>query len=131
MQAKALEVRDEGTFIPVLAVDMNPGRPYPENGVMSEDELKQSLADFRRRSFLLRRVGYPCDGRPNVILTRLSGDGQATNDYYAWKGDARTFPTAHKYIIENWATLRDGDVIDVQHILGETKVPKKSERETV
>ena len=30
----------------------------------------------------------------------------------------------------NWQELRDGDVIDVEFILGETAEPKRSERET-
>lgn len=111
MQAKALEIRDEGTFIPALAVNMNPTN------------------DAQR--YLLRRCGYPCDGRPNVIVTRLSGDGQATNDPYSWKGGARTFPVAHNYIIEHWDELKDGDVVDVSFILGETKAPKVSERAAV
>lgn len=32
MKAKALELRDEGTFIAILAVDMNHDGPYPEDG---------------------------------------------------------------------------------------------------
>ena len=108
MIAKALEVRDKGTFIAVLAVDMNP--------------------TVDAQHYLLRRCGYACDGRPNVILTRLDGSGKATNDYYAWGG--RTWPVAHRYIIEHWAELQDGDVVDVEHILGESPAPKRSERET-
>jgi hypothetical protein len=39
---------------------------------------------------------------------------------------------AHRYIEENWNALSDGDVIDVEFILGETKEKKISERyETV
>lgn len=37
---------------------------------------------------------------------------------------------AHLYVRDHWAELRDGDVVDVQFILGETAAPKKSERET-
>ena len=106
MKAKALEIRDEGTFIPALAVDMNP----------SDDEQR----------YLLRRCGYACDGRPNVILTRLDGSGKATNDPYEWGG--RTYPVAHNYIIEHWDELKDGDVVDVSFILGESDKPKVSER---
>ena len=109
MIAKALEVRDEGTFIAVLAVDMQPAN--------------------EGQRYLLRRCGYACDGRPNVIMTRLDGDGRATNDPYAWGG--RTYPVAHDYIIDHWAELADGDVVDVQWILGETAAPKRSEREAV
>ena len=116
MKAKAIEIRDEGTFIPALAVDMNPS--------VGEHWTPKEIEGQR---YLLRRCGYPCDRRPNVILTRLDGNGQATNDPYAWGG--RTYPVAHQYIIEHWNDLRDGDVVDVSFILGETDKPKVSERE--
>lgn len=126
MQAKALELRDEGTFIPVLCVDMNPGDD--DDGRSPPDE---SRVAWESRRYLLRRVGYPCDGCPNILMTRLSGDGQATNDPYGWKDGTRTFPAAHQWIIEHWNELRDGDVVDVQFILGETSAPKVSERVSV
>lgn len=116
MQAKALEIRDEGTFIACLAVDMNPSSPDQGTGAREA------------QTYLLRRVGYPCDGRPNVIVTRLDGNGKATNDPHAQEG--RTWPNAHHYIIEHWEELRDGDVVDVSFILGETPKPKVSERIT-
>lgn len=76
--------------------------------------------------------GFPCDGRPNILLTHLRAGGDpAWNDPYGWERSARTFPVAHDYIIKNWEKLRDGDVVDVEFILGETKVPKASERLTV
>lgn len=106
MKTKALEIRDEGTFIAALAIDMQP-----------ENEAQR---------YLLRRCGYPCDGRPNIILTRLDGNGQATNDPYAWGG--RTWPNAHRWIIEHWDELVDGSVVDVEYILGERASPKVSER---
>ena len=109
MTAKTLEIRDEGTFIPALAVDIN-----PEN---------------EGQRYLMRRCGYPCDGRPNVILTRLDGDGKASNDPYEWGG--RTWPIAHHYIIDKWDELRDGDVVDVSFIHGETSTPKLSEKFSV
>lgn len=108
MKAKALEIRDEGTFIPALAVDMQ--------------------ADNEGQRYLLRRCGYSLDGRPNVILTRLDGNGKATNDPH--EGGGRTYPVAHNYIIEHWEELRDGDVVDVSFILGETTEKKLSERVT-
>ena len=112
MKAKALEIRDERTFIPALAVDMNP-----------------SLNDDGQ-FYLLRRCGYPCNGEPNILLTALAADGtKAWNDPYAWGG--RTYPVAHEYIIEHWDELRDGDVVDVSFILGETDKPKVSERTKV
>ena len=115
MKAKALEIRDKGTFIAALAVDMNPCFEEPQRN-----------AQF----WLLSRCGYRCDGRPNIMLTNLDGDGtMATNDPYAWRG--RTFPTAHSYIIDHWDELEDGSVVDVQFLLGETTEPKRSERESV
>lgn len=120
MKAKALEVRDRGTFIPVLCVDMNP-------------TLSAALPpreQYEGQRYLLGRCGYPCDGRPNILMTRLDGDGsQATNDPYGWKGGARTFPVAHNWIIDHWHELKDGDVVDVEFITGETTSPKRSERE--
>lgn len=106
METKALEIRDEGTFIPALAVNMNP--------------------DNDSERYLLRRCGYPCDDRPNILLTRLDGSGTATNDPYEWGG--RTWPNAHHWIIEHWDELHDGSVVDVSFILGETNQPKISER---
>ena len=127
MKAKALEVRDRATFIPVLAVDMNPGAPYPDNGSGSEEWLDEQLAAHGARLYLLRRVGYPCNGEPNIVVTALDASGgPAWSDPYGWGG--RTYPVAHNYIIEHWDELRDGDVVDVEFILGESSKPKISER---
>ena len=113
MRVKTLEIRDKATFIPMLCVDMNPDKN----------------ANYTGQRYLMRRVGYPCDDRPNILMTNLSADGGAAwNDPHAWGG--RTRPVAHKHIIEHWAELNDGDVIDVEFILGETTQPKLSERET-
>lgn len=111
MEVKALELRDEGTFIPILCVNMNPVSD-PVGG----------------QRYLLRRCGYPCDFRPNIMMTRLDGDGSpASNDPYFWKG-SRTFPVAHDWIIDNWNSLQDGDVVDVQYILKEKPTKKRSEK---
>lgn len=126
MQAKALELRDKGTFVAILCVDMNPPQ-YPVASMEPRDKEEDHALTIAQRN-LLRRVGYACDGRPNIIMTRLSGDGQATNDPYSWKGDTRTFPVAHAWIIEHWSELSDGDVVDVEYILGESTVKKTSER---
>jgi hypothetical protein len=118
MEVKLLEIRDAGTFIPMLCVNMN-----PTTAEVFEDVYTISTA----QRFLLRRCGYPCDGQPNIAMTPLRCDGDpCTNDPYWW-GD-RTRKTAHHYITENWSDLRDGDVVDVEFILGETAVRKRSER---
>jgi hypothetical protein len=110
VKTKALEIRDEGTFIPALAVLMNPDDAGVDPAAV----------------YLLRRCGYAFNTTANVLLTRLDGSGKATNDPYEWGG--RTWPVAHNYIIDHWEELSDGDVVDVSFILGETDKPKLSER---
>lgn len=107
MEVKVLEIRDSATFFGMLCINMNPDNPA--------------------QRYLMRRVGYPCNGKPNIAVchVRCSND-PITNDPYQHGG--RTYPVAHNYIIENWTALRDGDVIDVEFILGETKTKKQSER---
>lgn len=109
MKTKLLEIRDEATMILALCVDMNPANEIQRWG--------------------LRRYGYPCDSRPNIMITHATGERRASNDPYYW-GD-RTWATAHHHIIKHWNELSDGDVVDVQHILGETPSPKASERVAV
>jgi hypothetical protein len=109
VETKLLEIRDRATFIATFAVNMN--------GVSPEER------------YLLRREGYPCDGRPNIAITRLGADGGPfTNDPYQQKG--RTMPVAHHYILDHWDELKNGDVVDVEFILGEKPTKKVSERFT-
>lgn len=115
MNTKAFEIRDSGTFIPVVGVLMVPG--FETDAYISE-------------KYLLRRAGYGFDS-PLVLLCRMEASGtdrNATYDPYAWGGGARTMIVAHDYIQKNWEDLNSGDVIDVQFILKETKQPKQSER---
>lgn len=131
MKTKLLEIRDEGTFIPMLCIDMMHDVLTAEEMVgLTEAELRNRVEDIAGQRYLLRRCGYPCDGRPNIAMTPLDAGGKPCwNDPYGWSG--RTFPVAHNYIIEHWHELRDGDVVDVAFILGETTERKRSERERV
>lgn len=98
MILKVLEVRDEATCIPVVAIRMAPGNPV---------EAKY-----------LWRYGFPPDGS-GVILITLS-DQRATSDAYSWAGGSRgTLCPAHLYIESHWDILNDGDVIDSRVIRGE------------
>jgi hypothetical protein len=106
MKIKLLEIRDSGTMFIALCIDMNPDN------------------DIQR--WALSRYGFPCDGRPNIMMTHATGGNVADNDPYGWNN--RTYAIAHHFIIENWETLNDGDVVDVEFILGETSQPKVSER---
>lgn len=104
MKIKLLEVRDRGTFLPIMAISTEP--------------------DNNEQGYLLRRVGF--NSGEAVIIARLSGEGHSSADAYHW-GD-RTMSTAHHYIDQHFHELKDGDVIDVEFIKGETKTIKSSER---
>lgn len=115
MNTKAFEIRDIGTFIPVVGVLMVPS--FETDAYIPE-------------KYLLRRAGYGFDS-PLVLLCRMEASGtdrNATYDPYAWGDGARTMIVAHDYIQKNWEDLTSGDVIDVQFILKETEQPKPSER---
>lgn len=114
MEVKCLEIRDDGTFIPVICI-----RPVPEN---------------EGQRYLLRRDGYRGDESERCVIVIDVQCNGASYDPYDWPNQGRgprTLPTAHNYIQNNWHKLRDGDVVDVEHILGERAEPKKSERLTV
>ena len=107
---KWLEIRDRGTLIPVACFDTVP--------------------DNREQQNLIRHCGYGDGYDPSnnyVVVCKINGGtGQATSDPYDWNG-SRTMQTAHKYIRAEWKHLRDGDVVCVETILGERKLPKRSE----
>ena len=111
MKTKLFEVRDRLTFIPVIAIQLDP--------------------DYEEERYLLSRSGYgptPIQQRSYVLLARTYGDNGQTGiscDPYTW-GD-RTMSNAHKYLIKNFDELESGAVIDVEYILGETAIPKVSE----
>ena len=110
MEVKMLEVRDSGTFIPVLCI-----RPVPDN---------------EGQRYLLRRDGYRGNSDESCIIIVKAQCRGCSYDPYNWSGDSRTMPNAHAYIEKHWHDLRDGDVIDVEYILGESDTKKRSERET-
>lgn len=97
---KSLEIRDKATFIPALAIQVSGGDGY-----------------------LFRRAGFD---RPIVYLIHLISE-RCAFDPFTWAD--RTMTTAHQYIEKEFDSLSDGDVIDVEFILGESSVKKLSERE--
>lgn len=102
MLTKLLEIRDEGTCIPAMATE--------------------AVGDTVEQDAILRRAGY---GENRCIILQHLHKGEATYNPYDWRN--RTWNVAHKYIIENWDHLSDGEVVDVQFILGETAEKKTSE----
>lgn len=108
MEAKTFEIRDKATFIPILAVKLNP------------------VTDMDR--YLLARAGYGVTVEQQseyVQLCRIAGgEGKSDCDPYGWGN--RTMTTAHDFIIKNWEALASGCVIDVEYILGERDKPQIS-----
>ncbi len=103
MIVKAIEIRDRNTFIPAIAIRMAPAN--------------------EEQRYLLARVGFRT---AQIVLMRLN-DQEAHSDPYEWR-DARTMPNAHVWLLEHFDDVKDGDVLDVEFILGEARAPKVSER---
>lgn len=99
---KLLEIRDDGTFIPAMAIQV-------------------SGAD----GYLMRRAGFDS---PMIYLIALATQ-KCSYDPFGW--DNRTMNGAHQIIERDWDSLVDGDVVDVQFELGETTEKKQSEQITV
>jgi hypothetical protein len=108
LDSKVLEVRDSATHIPVLAIRM-----LAKNGIQSW--------------YIHGRSGYPKDGSCIAVVRLNDCDGNC--DPYTWTN--RTMSTAHHYIYDHFDELSDGDVVDVEFILGERPTKKVSERLTV
>lgn len=108
MEIKLFEIRDVGTFIPVMAMVME--------------------SDNEAERYLLSRCGWCVEGNPFVVMTRLDGSGILLKTPDEWSQVSRTMRTAHEYIATNWSKLTTGDVVCVETILGERETPKISER---
>jgi hypothetical protein len=107
MKIKCLEIRDRNTFIPVMAF-----KPIPDNAA---------------QRYLMRRDGWSCRADEHCVMVINTHKHLAMHDPYDYGREPRTMPQAHKYIENHWDELADGDVIDVEFILGETSEKKVSE----
>ena len=106
MEVKCLELRDAHTFIPVICI-----RPVPVN---------------EGQRYLLRRDGYSGTTEEACIILIDAQCRGCAYDPYDW--NSRTKKVAHDFIRNNWDKLADGDVVDVEFILGEATSQKVSER---
>lgn len=104
MITKIFEVRDRATFIPVLAIKL--------------------VSDDKHVERLIRRAGFMEDGI-DILVTKLAGE-QISYSAVVW-GGSRTMTVAHNFITANFDELKDGQVVDVEFLLGETSEPKVSE----
>ena len=118
IEVKALELRDRGTFIPMLAVKV------------------QVDSDFQsQEDWLLRKSGWG-RGQSGYYLFNSADDG---SHFAVSCGDPeflhsqsfpsdRTYTVAFTYVSSHWDEFQSGDVVDVQCILRETEFPVESDR---
>ena len=109
MKSKMFEIRDAGTFIPVVATLM----------VGNQNEAE---------SYLVRRAGFAIESGHVFVGKIETGGGEY--DPYSWPSASRTMTIAHDYIQKHFESLESGAVIDVEFILGLRPLPKPSERFT-
>jgi len=105
MKTLTVEIRDRATKINAVAI--KPGHPSNSTETLA-------MASWN---------GYNL-GNNEIILIRLS-DAVAQDRVQNWED--RTMYNAHKFIQANFEKLSDGDVIDVEFILGETQKKKTAE----
>jgi hypothetical protein len=104
MIVKALEIRDEGTTIPMWAI--------------------KPTADNEAQRAIIRHAGYG-DHPENYVILMGAHDCEAAYNPADQRG--RTRQVAHQWIKKNFDSLKDGDVVDVEFILRERPAPKTSE----
>lgn len=107
MKSLILEVRDKGTLIPVMAtmISNNTGEDAYEDNLMA-------------------RAGY---GTYGMCMLTILESGETKTDPFKWDICSRTMHEAHCYIYKHFYELSSGDVIDVEYILGESNIKKRSE----
>lgn len=106
---KLVEIRDRATCIPAFAIKM-----LPE----TKDEV-----------FLMKQTGYS-SSYPCVMLVSIEAPWHSARSSDEWhEKSPRTMRIAHKYIEDNFDTLKSCEVIDVEFILKEVDVPCKSCRQ--
>lgn len=107
MQSKTFQVRDEGTNIPVLVIQLEPDNEQSQH-IFYRAGLGKT-ADVQRRTYYL------------INLARHQGFS------FPYSSKGRTLQVAHKYIEANFDRLESGQVIDVEFLLGITTTPKTFE----
>jgi len=108
MEIKTLEIRDRATFIPVIAI-----RPGPRN---------------EAERYLWGRVGFGTTAARQEQYTLVGKIGIDELHYDPRRWNNARMTEAHMYISRNWDAIENGQVIDIEYLLGETDKPKESER---
>ena len=99
MMTKFVEIRDRGTLVPGLAIQI-------------------SEAD----GWLARRAGF---GENSCVLLINLARVQCEYDPYVLVNN-RTMHVAHLWLSEHWDEHQDGAVVDVEFVLGKSMQPKCS-----
>lgn len=105
MIIKLLEVRDEATCFGVMAISIDP--------------------DNEQQRAIIRHAGFSDRFDAIIMLDMHSCEG--SYDPFKQPNYGRTRRDAHLWIREHFEELKDGDVVDVQFILGETGKKKEAE----
>ena len=104
---KFLEIRDRATCITAIAVKFSP--------------------ESEQERWLLMTAGFGnlvVEQQEYVLFGSINGGARDIfTDPYKQKG-CRTMCIAHLYVRDNFNELKNGQVIDVEFILGETDKPK-------
>lgn len=117
MQIKLLEIRDEGTHVPAIAISIS-----------------TPPAELSRREYdILARAGYgptsiiadDSGSEPMILLGFLIGGRKMHYDPYNW--DTSTMMQAHLFLQRFWKHVKSGDLICVETILGKRALPKPTE----
>lgn len=103
MDTKLIEIRDEGTHIPALAIQLTRDDGYPA-----------------------ARAGF--SKHPHIILVDLNSN-RSQDDSNKWPPrDGRTLRMAHNFLETNWSQVEHNGVLDVRFIMGETTAPAPSDQ---
>lgn len=121
MYVKYFEIRDRGTFIPVLAHKPAELLAAGWRALGVSNPIKAAIIKHG-----LGRSGF-CEDCDSIILTKLNSTVESRSDPMEWGRQTRTMRVAHEYIFNNWEGLDTGEVVDVEFILNETSTPKRSE----
>jgi hypothetical protein len=113
MEKKFLEIRDRGTWIPVLAFRFD----------LADTEMPGFRESFWRAGF----GKGPEDWYRYTFVMRFEGPSVVNYDPLEWGGSSRTMWHAHRIIEETWDQLQSGDVVDVEFSLGEKPTKKTPE----
>lgn len=108
MEVKIFELRDRATFIPIAAVKI------PAHTTIDRNDAE---------NYLLWNAGWSID---HIVMFNVEDPAKYQSDPSDWND--RTYETAHMYICKHFDELENGQVVDVEFILGEVTEPKQSQR---